>query len=69
MCDIYGNKYVGKRFKQMLAMGNSKSWQDILERLTGENYLDPQAMLDYFQPLYKWLKKENKRRNYPIGWM
>jgi peptidyl-dipeptidase A len=69
MCDIYGNKKVGRKFKEMLAMGNSKPWQEVLESLTGENQLEPQAMLDYFQPLYNWLKKENSRKGYPVGWM
>jgi peptidyl-dipeptidase A len=68
MCDIYGNKYVGERFKEMLAMGSSKSWEVILESLTGENKLEPRAMLDYFEPLYKWLKMENLARGYPVGW-
>ena len=69
LCDIYGNKEVGRRFKDMLAMGSSKLWQEVLESLTGEDQLKPQAMLDYFQPLYHWLKKENARKGYPVGWM
>jgi peptidyl-dipeptidase A len=69
MCDIYGRKDIGQRFKQMLAMGNGKSWQDILEYLTGERQLTSKAMLEYFQPLHQWLEQENRQRGYPIGWM
>jgi len=69
MCDIYGNEDVGKRFKDMLAMGNSKPWSEILESLTGENKLESKAMLDFFEPLYDWLKKENSAKGYPVGWM
>ena len=68
MCDIYGNKRVGERFKQMLAMGNSKPWSEILKSLTGEDKLEPSAMLDYFEPLHKWLKMENAAQGYPVGW-
>lgn len=68
MCDIYGNRQVGNRFRQMLAMGSSKPWPEVLKSLTGESQLEPQAMLDYFKPLYKWLKIENLARGYPIGW-
>lgn len=68
MCDIYGNKHVGDRFKQMLSMGSSKPWSQVLESLTGESKLEPQAMLDYFKPLYEWLKMENLARGYPVGW-
>ncbi|CAF5033913.1 unnamed protein product, partial [Rotaria sp. Silwood1] len=64
MCDIYGNKDVGKKFKEMLSMGCSKSWSEILESLTGENKLESKAMLDYFQPLYNWLKMENLARDF-----
>jgi peptidyl-dipeptidase A len=69
LCDIYGNKDVGRKFKEMLAMGNSKPWAEILQTLTGETKLEPQAMLDFFEPLYKWLKKENKAKGYKVGWM
>ena len=69
MCDIYGRKDVGEKFREMLSMGNSKSWSEILESLTGETKLEPQALLDFFQPLYKWLKTENLARGYPVGWM
>ena len=68
MCDIYGNKHVGGRFKEMLAMGNSKPWSEVLKSLTGEDKLEPQAMLDFFEPLHKWLKMENLARGYPVGW-
>ncbi|CAF1406561.1 unnamed protein product [Rotaria sordida] len=46
----------------MLGMGNSKSWSEILENFTGENKLESQAILDFFQPLYNWLKMENLSR-------
>ncbi|CAF4396946.1 unnamed protein product [Rotaria sp. Silwood2] len=68
MCDIYGNKYVGEKLKNMLDMGNSKSWSEVLQSLNGETKLDSGAMLDFFQPLYEWLKKENHARGYPVGW-
>ncbi|CAF2074598.1 unnamed protein product [Rotaria magnacalcarata] len=69
MCDIYGNKYVGERFKEMLAMGNSKPWSKVLKTLTGDTKLESQAVLDFFQPLHQWLKMENLARGYPVGWM
>jgi peptidyl-dipeptidase A len=68
MCDIYGNKHVGRRFKRMLSMGSSKPWPVILNDLTGENKLESQAILDFFQPLFEWLKKENQAQGYPVGW-
>jgi peptidyl-dipeptidase A len=69
LCDIYGNKDVGNKFKEMLAMGSSKPWSEVLQKLTGETKLEPQAMLDFFEPLYNWLKTENKAKGYKVGWM
>ena len=68
MCDIYGDRYVGERFKEMLQMGSSKPWAEILKGLTGESRLESKAMLDFFEPLHKWLKMENLARGYPVGW-
>jgi peptidyl-dipeptidase A len=34
-CSVYGNTEAGKRFREMLALGQSQPWQDTLEKLTG----------------------------------
>ncbi|CAF0854727.1 unnamed protein product [Didymodactylos carnosus] len=68
LCDIYQQKAVGDQFRRMLAMGNSRHWSEILEVFTGETTFRSEAILIYFQPLYKWLIKENIRRDYPVGW-
>src|SRR6185295_13760735 len=59
-CSIYGNKEAGNRLKAMLELGASKPWPDALFVLTGQRDIDPSAMLDYFAPLQKWLKEQNK---------
>ncbi len=68
MCDIHGNKHVGEKFRQMLELGSSKLWPEALKSLTGESQLEPQAMLDFFEPLHRWLKMENLARGYPVDW-
>jgi len=65
-CSIYGNKKVGKKFKQMLQMGASKPWPEALAAFTGEREADATAMLDYFAPLKDWLDKQNADRQ--CGW-
>jgi len=65
-CSFYGNKAVGDRLNQMLAMGASKPWPDALEAFTGSRKMDGSAMIAYFQPLMKWLEEQNKGR--PLGW-
>lgn len=66
MCSIYGNKEVGKRLLAMMEMGASRPWPEALKVLTGEERMDATAILEYFEPLYKWLKQKNKGRK--CGW-
>ena len=61
-CSIYGNKEAGAKLAQMLAMGQSKSWQEALFAMTGERQMDATAILDYFKPLEQWLDEQNKGR-------
>jgi peptidyl-dipeptidase A len=65
-CSFYGNKKVGERLNQMLAMGASKPWPDALEAFTGSRKMDGSALIAYFQPLMKWLEEQNKGRK--LGW-
>jgi len=52
----------------MLSLGSSVPWNDALEVITGDRKLDASALLEYFAPLYDWLKDANKKLNAHIGW-
>ncbi|HKS53832.1 MAG TPA: M2 family metallopeptidase, partial [Steroidobacteraceae bacterium] len=65
-CSVYGNKEAGKRFQEMLALGQSQPWPDTLEKLTGTRQMDASAILDYFAPLQQWLAENNKDQT--CGW-
>jgi len=65
-CSIFGSKQAGQRFFAMMALGQSRPWQDALETLTGERRVDAAAMLEYFEPLRRWLAQENAGRQ--CGW-
>ncbi|XP_064637679.1 angiotensin-converting enzyme-like [Lineus longissimus] len=67
-CDIYKSKAAGKKFKEMLSLGSSKSWEDAMQILTGKKYIDVTAIEKYFEPLIKWLKDENKKNGNYVGW-
>ncbi|XP_055372267.1 angiotensin-converting enzyme-like [Condylostylus longicornis] len=67
-CDIYGSKEAGNAFKSMLELGASKHWKDALEIMSGERSMTASAILEYFEPLQKWLETENAKMNIPIGW-
>ncbi|QSE98125.1 M2 family metallopeptidase [Fulvivirga lutea] len=63
--NYYGNKEVGKFLNDMLKVGATKDWRELLKETTGEE-LNAKAMLDYFSPLTKYLKEENKGRIYTL---
>ncbi|MEO7411147.1 MAG: M2 family metallopeptidase [Sphingomicrobium sp.] len=65
-CSFYGNKQVGARLNQMLAMGGSKPWPDALEAFTGSREISGKPMLEYFAPLDAWLRKQNAGKQ--CGW-
>jgi len=58
-CTFYGSKAAGDKLAHMLEAGQSQPWQKTLKEMTGTDHLDAQPMLDYFAPLYAWLKVQN----------
>lgn len=69
-CSIAGNAAAGSQLKAMLKMGASKPWQEALKAITGETKMDASAVLDYYAPLYEWLKTQNSspNSNQKCGW-
>ena len=65
-CSVYGDKAVGAKFQKMLAMGQSRPWQDALETLTGSRQMDATAIIDYFAPLSAWLDQQLAGKQ--VGW-
>ena len=60
-CSFYGSKAAGDKLNHMLEAGQSQPWQQTLKEMTGTDHLDAQPMLDYFAPLYAWLKRARAR--------
>ncbi|KAM3961010.1 angiotensin-converting enzyme [Aphomia sociella] len=67
-CDIYQSVTAGNALANMLKMGSSKPWPDAMEALTGQRSMKADGLLEYFKPLYEWLKAENQRTGEYIGW-
>ncbi len=65
-CSFYGNKEVGQRLNQMLAMGASHPWPDALQAFTGSREMSAKPMLEYFAPLQRWLEDQNRGKQ--CGW-
>ncbi|GBP18262.1 Angiotensin-converting enzyme [Eumeta japonica] len=67
-CDIYQSVEAGNALGNMLKMGSSRPWPDAMEALTGQREMRADGLLEYFKPLYEWLKAENQRTGEHIGW-
>jgi len=65
-CSVYANQAAGARLNGMLEMGQSRPWQEALEKITGTRQMDATAIRDYFAPLQKWLDEQNRGK--PVGW-
>ena len=65
-CSVYGNKAAGARLNAMLEMGQSRPWQEALEKIAGTRQMDATAIRDYFAPLERWLNEQNRGK--PVGW-
>ncbi|XP_059145136.1 angiotensin-converting enzyme-like [Physella acuta] len=64
-CDIYGSKEAGQKIGSMLRLGLSKPWPDAMEILTGQRKMDAGPLMEFFQPLLDFLRKENGN---DFGW-
>ena len=67
-CSFFGSKAAGAKLNQMLQAGASQPWQITLKQMTGVDHLDAGPMLEYFQPLYAWLKQQNALNKSKPGW-
>ncbi|KAG8450383.1 hypothetical protein GDO86_002874 [Hymenochirus boettgeri] len=67
-CDITNSKEAGAKLKAMLKLGKSKPWTEALESITGGTKMDSKPLLDYFDPLYKWLQQNNKDNGRQSTW-
>ena len=54
--------------RAMLKLGRSKPWPEALEKLAGTRKMDVGPLKEYFDPLYKWMKKQREQEGYAVGW-
>ncbi|XP_037678580.1 angiotensin-converting enzyme 2 isoform X2 [Choloepus didactylus] len=65
-CDISNSTEAGQKLLNMLKSGKSEPWTAALEHVVGTKHMDVKPLLNYFEPLFTWLKDQN--RNVPVGW-
>jgi peptidyl-dipeptidase A len=59
--DYFGHREVGDFLRRLMAPGATRPWRETLRETTGRE-LDARAMVEYFEPLYQWLKQQNHGR-------
>jgi peptidyl-dipeptidase A len=64
-CNYAGSKEVGAFFRKIMGKGRTEDWRKLLREATGED-LSTRAMIEYYQPLLRWLEQQNQGRQ--IGW-
>ena len=57
-CNYYGNKEVGKWLWEILSLGATRDWRQVMREKTGEE-ISPRALVEYFKPLAEYLEKAN----------
>ncbi len=64
--NYFGRKEVGRFLEGLLTPGATIDGQELLKRATGSE-LTARPMVDYFAPLMKWLKQENRGRRHTLA--
>lgn len=64
-CDISNSTEAGAKLLEMLKLGKSKPWTFALKSLVGNETMDAKPLLNYFEPLFTWLKERNGNS---VGW-
>lgn len=64
-CNYYGNREVGEFLWELLRLGATRDWREVLREQTGEE-VSTEAMLEYFKPLVEHLRERNA--GHPVGW-
>ncbi|XP_045467090.1 angiotensin-converting enzyme-like [Harmonia axyridis] len=65
-CDFYQSKAAGEKLRAGLSLGTSKHWSVAMKAITGQEKMDAGPLLEYFEPLYQFLKSFNQVYNSTI---
>ncbi|KFD67136.1 hypothetical protein M514_07445 [Trichuris suis] len=68
LCSIQGKPHIGAKLANLLSPGLSEPWMQLLKKFNGANKVRADSLLRFFEPLYKWLKRQNDEENECYGW-
>ncbi|KRY72327.1 Propionyl-CoA carboxylase alpha chain, mitochondrial [Trichinella pseudospiralis] len=58
-CNLHHDEHVGRTLQSALVFPAGRNLSTLLNSLTGNSAVSTSALLEYFQPLFQWLKEEN----------
>ncbi|MEK7263107.1 MAG: M2 family metallopeptidase [Bacteroidota bacterium] len=64
-CNYYGNKEVGKFLWNILKLGATRDWREVIKEQTGQE-ISSKPMLEYFAPVFEYLKEQNRGKD--VSW-
>jgi len=68
-CNLHNSKEAGETLRHMIQLGSKKSWKQLLGTITGdESGMKGEPILEYYEPLQKWLHKKNTENHVNVGW-
>nr|XP_057917210.1 angiotensin-converting enzyme isoform X2 [Doryrhamphus excisus] len=67
-CDIYQSQEAGKLLGDVMKLGGSKPWPEAMRMMAGQPDMSAEPLMEYFEPLIKWLEAENTKNNDIRGW-
>ncbi|XP_063904994.1 angiotensin-converting enzyme-like [Zophobas morio] len=67
-CDIYGSKNAGKKLLAMMEKGSSIPWPEALSIISETPQISTKPFLEYYKPIYTWLKKYIESNDVYVGW-
>lgn len=59
-CDFYRSQEAGTKLINMLKLGSSKPWPEVLQQMTGSREIQTASIQRYFKPLTDWIQKQIK---------
>ncbi|KAI8121090.1 Angiotensin-converting enzyme [Lucilia cuprina] len=57
MCDLTGYHVVGEKIYKAMSLGSSVGFKDVLKVLVDTDELNINGLLEYYRPLFEWLKE------------
>ncbi|XP_065283303.1 angiotensin-converting enzyme-like isoform X2 [Dermacentor albipictus] len=67
-CCVESDTPAVRNIRHMMSFGASIEWREALQMATGSPVISAEPLLNYYEPLFAWLRRENVKLNNSVGW-